>query len=148
MTEKEVVKRLRSLLQLDVDASHAYQQAIDKIDKPSVREQLILFREDHERHIREIAAKLEEMGEKPPKATPDVKGVLIEGFTALRSMTGTHGALKAMKTNEELTNRKYSEALKLDASLEIHSLLEKNYQDEVRHLAFVEECLKNRVWEK
>ncbi len=148
MAEKDIIKHLKSLLQLDVDASHAYQQAIDRIEQASVREQLTKYQEDHERHVREISAKLRDLGETPPKATPDMKGMLIEGFTALRSMTGTEGALKAMKTNEKLTNRKYDEARKMEATSDIHQLLESNYQDEHRHLTYVEESLQNRVWEK
>ncbi|MFA5516051.1 MAG: DUF2383 domain-containing protein [Desulfuromonadales bacterium] len=147
MAEKDIVKHLKSLLQLDVDASHAYQQAIDRIELVSVREQLTKYREDHERHVREISEKLRELGETPPKASPDLKGMMIEGFTALRSMTGTEGALKAMKTNEKLTNRKYDEARKMNVAADVQQLLESNYQDERRHLTYVEEALQSRIWE-
>ena len=51
------------------------------------------------------------LGGNPPKRSVDLKGLLLEGFTALRSVTGTEGALKAMQSNEKTTNKKYQEAL-------------------------------------
>lgn len=145
---EEMVKKIKSLIQLDVDAVHAYQQAIEKIEVPLIREQLTRFKEDHERHVRELSERLTAMGEEPPRPAPDLKGYLIEGFTALRSMTGTEGALKAMRTNEQLTNRRYEEARRMNAPADLHALLEANYEDERRHLAYVEQALRDRLWEK
>ena len=146
MEQKEIHRKIRSLIQLDIDAVHAYQQAIDKTEHRGVRDQLNLFRKDHERHVRELSAKLVGMGEKAPDS-PDLKGYLIEGFTSLRSSTGTKGALKAMQTNEKLTNRKYEEAAKEDFPPEIRSLIESNRQDEAKHLRYVEQVLAEKVWE-
>lgn len=145
---QDIVKTLNSLIQLDIDAFHAYQQAVGRVDVPLVKEQLSRFRDDHERHIRELSAKVRELDEEPPKPSPDLKGYLIEGFTALRSVTGTEGALKAMKTNEQLTNRRYDEGRKIEASADIHALLVSNWEDEKRHLEFVEQCLRDKIWEK
>jgi hemerythrin superfamily protein len=146
MEQKETQRKIRSLIQLDIDATHAYQHAIDKTEHRVVRDQLILFQKDHERHVRELSAKLVRMGEKAPDS-PDLKGYLIEGFTGLRSSTGTKGALKAMQTNEKLTNRKYEEAAKEDFPPEIRSLIESNRQDEAKHLRYVEQMLAEKVWE-
>lgn len=146
MEQKEIQKKIRSLIQLDIDATHAYQQAIDKIEHRGVRDQLVLFRKDHERHVRELSAKLVGMGEKAPDS-PDLKGYLIEGFTSLRSSTGTKGALKSMQTNEKLTNRKYEEAAKENFPAEIRNLIEKNRQDEAKHLRYVEQVIAEKVWE-
>jgi uncharacterized protein (TIGR02284 family) len=141
-------KKLSSLAQLDIDAVHAYGQAIEQIDAPAIREQLTRFREDHNRHIRELSEKIRELGKTPPEHSPDFKGFLIEGFTALRSMTGTEGALKAMQTNETLTNNRYEEATKSDFRLDIKALVEKNYSDEKRHIQYIENALSTRSWEK
>lgn len=144
---EEIARKVRSLIQLDVDAIHAYQQAIDKITVPLIKEQLRRYKDDHERHVRELSERLSALGEEPPRPSPDLKGYLIEGFTALRSMTGTEGALKAMKTNEQLTNRRYDEARHMAAPAELHALLEANYEDERRHLAYFEQALGDRLWE-
>ena len=65
------------------------------------------------------------------------KGYVIEGMTALRSMLGTVQALKAMKSNEELTNRRYMEALHLDLPEDIRAVVEQNRDDERRHLDYI-----------
>jgi uncharacterized protein (TIGR02284 family) len=139
---------LKSLMQLDIDAVHAYSQAIDKIDHARVREQLIAFRRDHERHIADLSDVIVRLGGDPPERARDFKGFLIEGFTALRSMTGTEGALKAMKGNEETTNKHYRDALELDFSPDVRAIVQRNYGDEKRHLAYVEDALADRVWEQ
>jgi rubrerythrin len=145
--DQDLIKRIKDLVQLDTDASYAYEKAIDSIEVPLVKEQLIAFRGDHERHIRELSAYLRSMGEEPPESKPDIKGYFIEGFTALRSATGTEGALKAMKSNEKLTNSNYDDARKTTAPAELATLLEANYQDERRHLEYIEQALRDRIWE-
>jgi rubrerythrin len=144
----EMVKKLSSLVQLDVDAVHAYDEAIQQIDTVAVRERLKHFRNDHDRHIRELSEKIRELGKTPPEPTPDLKGIRIKGFTALRGITGTEGALKAMQTNETLTNSRYEEAADSDFRNDIKAIVEKNYKDEQRHLRYIEEALSTRAWEK
>lgn len=75
------------------------------------------------------------------------KGFLIEGFTAIRSAMGTEGALKAMRSNERKTNQDYSDALSLDMPADVRAIVQRNYEDERRHLGYVEETLRARVWE-
>ncbi|MBI3555603.1 MAG: DUF2383 domain-containing protein [Deltaproteobacteria bacterium] len=145
---KDLLKQLDSLAQLDIDAVHAYTAAIDRIDLPDVKEQLTVFRGDHERHIVELSPFVERMGGKPPKRTPDFKGFLIQGFTAVRSMISNESALKAMKSNEELTNKSYDKALELQLPQDIRAVIEKNRGDERRHLAYVNKCIEDRVWER
>src|SRR4051812_18601845 len=100
MDEKAIAQKLISLAQLDIDTSHAYLQAIEQIDIPLVREQLTNFLIDHERHILDLAPLIIQMDGEPPQYKKDLKGYVIEGMTALRSLTGTAGALKAMRMNE------------------------------------------------
>jgi hypothetical protein len=68
-------------------------------------------------------------------------------MTALRSMMGDEQALKAMKGNEELTNKKYSEALDENLPADVMEVVRRNYQDEVRHLAYINQCIDQRIWE-
>lgn len=144
---KDVLDRLQSLAQLDIDAVRAYSSAIERIDLPDVREKLISFRADHEQHISDLSGLIREMNAEPPKPTPDIKGFFIEGFTAIRSVTGTEGALKAMKGNEELTNKKYAEALELELPSQVREVVQRNRDDERRHLEYIESCIAAEVWE-
>jgi uncharacterized protein (TIGR02284 family) len=147
MNSQDVIDRLSSLMQLDIDAMHAYGQAVDNIKDPAIKNELTMFRDDHERHIGDLALAINNLGGTPPERSRDFKGFLIEGFTALRSITGTEGALKAMQGNEELTNKKYGDALGLDLPPAIRDVVERNYRDEQRHLAYINEALANRTWE-
>ncbi len=147
MKNEEIVSELRSLMQLDVDAIHAYDQAIAKIDFDAARMRLTEFKHDHERHVAELSTHILRLGGTPPKPKPDVKGVLIQGMTALRSMTGTEGALKAMQMNEKLTNRNYGQAVSKPFPADVMTVLERNASDERRHLEYIEETLRMRPWE-
>lgn len=141
MDRKDVIDHLQALIKLDIDAIHAYDQAIKRIEQPLFRDRLVTFQEDHRRHVDDLSAKMRELGETPPAFTPDFKGFFLEGFTALRSMTGTKGALEAMETNERLTTSRYEKASSLDFPSDIAILIKQNYADEQRHLSFIREAI-------
>ena len=144
MNADDIIKKLKSLAQLDIDAFHAYNQAIEKLDDLGLRHKMEKFRNDHERHVSEISDMIREMGGEPPEFKRDFKGFLIEGWTSLRSLTGNQGVLAAMVANESLTNRRYSEAAQLSLPAEVHALIASNYEDEKEHLAFIKE--KHDYW--
>lgn len=148
MKNEPVVKRMKRLCQLDIDAVRAYEQAIEKIEHPEIRARITEFQADHERHITELSEAIRRLGGEPPSRSPDLKGVLLEGFTALRSVTGTEGALKAMRTNEKLTNKTYEDALGEQGTTEdVHALIQRNRDDERRHLEYIERTLQTKPWE-
>lgn len=142
----DVVRELNNLIQLDVDAIKAYDQAIEACEHASVKMKLTEFRADHQRHVTDLSAHVRALGAQP-EVKQDLKGYLIEGFTAITSV-GTHSALVSMKGNEMLTNSRYQAALKMDLSPEIRVTLEKNYSDEQRHLAWIKEALNLKIWER
>jgi rubrerythrin len=141
MTRDEILNQLEKLIQLDVDATHAYDQAIKNVDEQVIKDKLVLFQGDHRRHIDLLSAKVLELGGTPPELTSDFKGFVITGFTALRSLTGTKGALEAMETNERLTSSKYQDVAKLVWPTDLSSLIQSNLADEQRHLSFVREAI-------
>jgi uncharacterized protein (TIGR02284 family) len=135
---KAAIAVLNDLIQLDFDAVQAYKQAIAKIDDVVARADLESFQEDHEDHIRQLSQTVRMMGGEPEKAGRDLKGLLLEGLTALRSVTGTLGALRAMRTNEKITNRSYERALQEKLPSAPREVVLKNREDERRHLASIE----------
>jgi uncharacterized protein (TIGR02284 family) len=142
MNRDDILDNLEKLIHLDVDATHAYDQAIKNVNEQVIKDKLIQFQADHRKHIDLLSAKVLELGGTPPELTSDFKGFIISGFTALRSLTGTKGALEAMETNERLTTSRYEEACKKDFPVDILSILQSNYADEQRHLSFVREALQ------
>lgn len=51
MDREEILDQLEKLIKLDVDATHAYDQAIKNMDQSIVRDKLLSFQGDHRRHI-------------------------------------------------------------------------------------------------
>ncbi|MEW5804039.1 MAG: ferritin-like domain-containing protein [bacterium] len=148
MTNQEIVDRLSSLMKLDIDAVKSYGQAIEEIDISDVRQQVTQFRDDHNRHITDLSNMIREFGGTPPRYSVDMRGFFMEGFTAIRSLTGTAGALKALHTNEEITNKGYLDAHSLEMSPSVMELIEKNFADEQRHLSYITQAINNKIWEK
>ena len=148
MAQSKLAHELNSLIKLDVDAMHAYLQAIQHIDFTPIRETLGQFLEDHERHAVKLAELLKEMGEESTEFSRDFKGFFIEGFTSLMSVTGMRMALEAMKMNEKLTNRKYREALDGDLPPNVRMVVGNHYADERRHLDYIEQVLADHPWER
>jgi uncharacterized protein (TIGR02284 family) len=148
MDSKQLIKELNSLIQLDIDAYGAYGQAISELPIPPIQERLDQFREDHKTHVTVLSNFVRNLKGTPPNFSPDIKGFLIKGMTAIRSKSGPEGALKAMETNEKLTNESYSKAVRWDAPNDIKMVLEKNYSDERTHLAFIKDALSRRLWEE
>lgn len=139
MTDQEIVEHLNDLRQLDYDAIQTYEQASRHAGADAeVRSDLERFRIDHERHLLDLAAVIAQHGGVAKPLRRDAKGLLLEGLTRLRSATGLGGALRAMRTNERLTNRRYDEALDLPLPADVLVVLRANLDDERRHLAAIE----------
>ena len=146
MGHQDLVSHLKRLAQLDIDAIASYEAAIDRIDVTSVRQELDGFRVDHVRHVQDLDALVVAAGAEPVEPKPDLKGALLKGFTAATSMAGVEAALLAMLANEELTNHTYASALELPLLPEQRRVVEKNYDDEKRHLAWIKRALRERPW--
>ena len=147
MDLNKMMDRLNNLIALDIDAVGAYEAAINRIDVESLRMSLREFQQDHERHIRDLTRVVVSLGG-TPRTKPDVKGFILKGFTAVTSMMGNEAALQAMRGNELLTNRTYQAALEVEWGDEARAIIERNYSDEQRHLAFIENALRTRMWEQ
>jgi uncharacterized protein (TIGR02284 family) len=143
---EEAVATLNDLIHLDIDAILAYRQAIDACEIMEVRDNLVAFMGDHQRHVAELQGAVRALGGEPAEGK-DLKGFFIEGFTAIVSM-GDHTALLAMRGNEEITTRRYDAARRANVTGDVLQLIEKNYQDEVRHLAWIKGAIDRKVWEK
>jgi rubrerythrin len=147
MDTKDLVDCLSELIQLDLAAISAYESAIKACEHEAVAHPLRMFQDDHERHVRELSAKVQGLRGTPPERR-DFKGLLMKGFTAVMSR-GTHSALVAMRGNEEYTTRTYERVLAEQALPgPLRDLVLANSHDERRHLEWIEQALQARVWER
>lgn len=147
MGNRKFIEDLKDLVQLDYDAIQAYDQATSHINEDHIRHTLISFRSDHERHITELSQFITEFGDVAPERSRDLKSFVMEGLTSLQSLLGTKSALLAMKTNEKIINRRYRKALdSLTMPTVVRNAVLKNFEDEKRHLAFIERALESELW--
>lgn len=138
MFEKTIENIVNDLIQIDIDAFFAYEEAIKHIEEKDISDQLKIFQTDHRSHFNALSHALKKSGGTPLEFNQDMKGKLIQGMTWLQGMLGTKGALEAMTKNEELTNKKYKAALAHTGfTEELKNLIKKNFEDEKKHLAYV-----------
>lgn len=143
-TETDFIDMLNSLIRLDFDAIEAYEAAIARLERRSDAEQLRRFQEDHERHTREMAAIVRDLGGTPASGGGG-KSMLTSGKVLLADLIGDRAILMAMKSNENDTNTAYERAIlhggKTPAA---NDLLQRNLSDERRHRSWIEEAI-NRL---
>lgn len=144
----EMAEKLKSLAQLDIDAIHAYQQAIEATGVSELRDQLSQFRDEHNRHVADLSILIRECGETPPAYSATNKEFAIAPFTPIRNAAGTEGALQAMKSNVEWVLRVYDQARAWELTPAADVLVERHFRDEKRHLEYLGQALEDRVWEK
>lgn len=142
-TESSVIDTLNHLVELEFDATAAYEAAIRRLDDPVARDQLGQFMNDHLRHIQELGHVLRCMGQRPPNAA-DFKAVLTQGKVIIGGLVGDIGILSAMRSNEDDTHQAYAQALERDdLAPHLQSTLTGNLADERRHRAWLEDRLSN-----
>jgi len=146
MTTQKMIEELNELIQFDYDAVSAYNAAINDIQEINVRDPLMQFRGDHERHIVDLSAIVRRLGG-VPEEKPDIKGFIRKTMTKVAGLGGTEPVLKAMKSNEEVLNKTYAHHLSWDFPEDIKDVIRRNYADEQRHLAWIDQALLNRLWE-
>jgi rubrerythrin len=136
------IARLLELIQLDADTIVRYQKALEHVDDFEARTDLETFMADHERHIGELTKIVFDLGGDVPPANLDLKGELRRVLTELRSATGTRGALRAMRSNERISNRAYERAIEHELPEAAVYAVTRNLADERRHLAAIEAHLE------
>ncbi len=147
LSTKEIIEECNDLIRFDHDAIGAYDEAIDNINEVFIKEQLMRFRGDHERHVLDLSAVVRRLGGNPPEH-PGLRGVIRKTMTKVAGLGGTEMTLKAMRSNEEVLNKQYHDRMQKEFPADILDLIRRNYGDEQRHLAWVEQALQSRLWEQ
>ena len=140
LTNPELVTRLSELCQVDVDAVYAYEKAIAAIgdEDSQIRRTIEGFRDDHVEHVLNLSSVIWGLGGKPPTVSRDLKGIFLEGLTALQGLLGLKGALSAMSLNESISNKAYDAALSWEMPDGLRLLIEEHREDEHRHKEYID----------
>jgi len=144
METTDIISKLVSLLKLDVDAVHAYEQALKKEDLEFLFHQLMECREDHFRHALELKSLILKYGGDVPKLPAEFEGFMIQGFAEFKELTDLDSILNTIKKNEMVTNSTYDNVFEMDLPSEVYELIVRNREEERQHLKFIEYALINR----
>jgi len=142
MKGEALVELLTELVQLDIDTVEAYRQAVGRVDDDIMRRRLEKFAQEHLGHIEILSQEIEIAGGQAPRLSKDLKGLLIKGFAALRSTTGTRGALKALETAEEVNVKEYGNAVSQEVPGSVKAVLRKFFSEERIHLEYIQNNLE------
>jgi rubrerythrin len=133
------VSMLLGIAQMDSEAAVAYETAATFIEVPEVRDQLLAFAGDHRRHIDELGKAIESLGGEPATAAPPPESSVFTVLASAAGLVGTQAALLALIANEEFTNSTYETALDLLNEPEVRELVQRNLEDEQRHINWLTE---------
>lgn len=132
-TESKLVAELNDLLQLDHDAVRAYSLAIDQLSDEGLRETLRRFRDDHERHIRDLGRLIREHDGKPLELAHVPTGFFKLAVQRAGAAGGDREILLAFKANERQVRDKYRRHAERSHPSDVHEVLRRNAADEQRH---------------
>jgi competence ComEA-like helix-hairpin-helix protein len=131
---------LVALAEMDLGAAAAYEIASRcfEDEDEQVSKQLLAFRGDHLRHVESLERLAQAMGAEEIDREGAEQSVLARLAEAAEAL-GPRAALLAMISNEQLTNSAYESILQLQWEDEVQSVLERNLQDEQRHLRWLQQ---------
>ena len=139
MDNAELISKLTSLAQLDVDAVDVYREALAGTTDEEVHKNFERFQGEHEYHSTKLLDAVVALGAPRPELKVDLLGHVADLVTSLRSRGGTRGALHAMLTAERYHNSRYAAAASWDVSdADLATQLGRFRDDERRHLEYVE----------
>jgi rubrerythrin len=127
---------LTDLLQLEYDALPAYSVAIAGLRRADLREAMRAYREDHERHVRDLSAQIRGLGGVPLTVPHLPTGLLKLGVQVAGLAGGDRAVLLGFVSNEWQSQEKYARYAARPYPPELAALLQRHAADEARHYAW------------
>lgn len=130
---------LLALAQMDLEAAEAYRIGAERMQEQEeeIARQLMSFRGDHLRHVDDLERLTSDMGG-DLLDRDDTAGSVLAALATAAAELGPFAAFLAMISNERLTNSTYEAALALTWDDDVREILERNREDERRHLTWLE----------
>lgn len=141
MKHDQIRTELSRLVQLETDELAAYDAAVALAPAGPVRDELQLFRLEHQRHALALTSLFLQLRESPPEVEPDVKGVVIGALTPPRAPASAAELLGALRGNEQLSGSIYAKALARPFPEPVLDFLRRARDEERRHLEWIERTL-------
>lgn len=139
--EGALVATLNDLLQLDHDAVQAYTLAMALVSDGTYHQTLAGFRDDHERHVRELSQLIRAHGGTPIQLPHLPTGPFKLAMQGLGAAAGDRGVLLAYKTNEGQVRENYRRESEKAWPPDVQPVLARAAHDEQLHYDWVEQEL-------
>ncbi len=137
-TQSSFVDALKDLLELEYDATEAYEASLNRLDDLSFKSKLEEFRGDHKRHIQDLTELLTKHNAEPPTG-PSGKQWVTKGKVVLANLVGDTTILAAMSSNETDTITAYERMCQHEQLWEdSKDILKRGLEDEKRHKAWMD----------
>lgn len=141
-TQGNFATALKELVQLEYAATDAYDAAINGLENPAYKIKLSEFKEDNDRHIKEISNLLKKNKHEVPDKSILGKQLITTGKVILANMVGDYTILHAIKSNATDTNIAYKRMKNhKDKWADAQEIIKNGLQDEQRHKAWLENTL-------
>ena len=117
------------------------------MEKAEYRKKLQEFKEDHERHVKELTVFLTALGKDTPSEADNTKSLIAKAKVILGSIIDDGKILRAMLSNEADTNTAYERMNKRANELpgsNIHKIIARGLEDEIKHKNWLESVLEER----
>lgn len=137
----DYITNLKDLLVLEYDAIAAYEATVERLDDTALKQQFVVFTDEHRRHISELTELVTGLN-REAATEGDMKAMLTKGKVVLADLFGDKAILMAMKTNEDDTNTAYERALnQQNLPAPVMDVLTRALADERKHRAFIVQTL-------
>lgn len=137
------LQMVRNICQLHIDAVSAYDRALTFIGERKIYNEMANFQHQHIHCIEQLNSKLKDYGQRPQPKQVDIKGYILDGLTAIRSMAGLWNALKSIEFIENNLTMIYDDCLhkNTDMTDDIKDILSQNYFAQIEHLLYIQKIL-------
>lgn len=135
--DPSLVEDLNGLLRIGHDAEEAYTAAIGAVADAGHRRVLIRAREDHRRHVAELARLIRRLGGRPADPLLLRPGSFTWGIRAVAGLGGDREILSVLRANEEQLLDSYRRHARRARSAGAVDLLRRHAEDEERHCAWL-----------
>ncbi len=141
MPGEAIVRALNELIEMDRDAIGSYDSALKGLgDLPDVGQPLAGFRDDHDRHVRELSVFVRHYGGEPRSSGMGPLGLVTKASAELARLAGGPAIVGALARAERSAVETYQRGLRHPWPLTIREAVERAAADDRRHLAWCEEA--------
>jgi rubrerythrin len=132
------IQILTVLARMDLEAAASYQVAAEAAaDQPDVRERLMIFADEHMRHVESLDRLIRARGGETVAREEQLENPLLPQLAMLAGPLGAGYAVSTMLAQEHVTVGSYEAVLEFEWDEDALAVLGRHFADEQRHLSWL-----------